>query len=323
MGEFDFIGRHFKPLAGPGSYGLRNDGAVMSAPFGHEIVVSSDTMVENVHFLPDDPPETVGRKLLRCNLSDLAAMDAKPLGYTLNSSIPHKGGPEGRYGEAWFAAFAKGLAEDQQRYAITLLGGDTTSTSGPLVMTLTIFGTVAEHKALTRSGASAGDSVWVTGHLGAARLGLEVRRGHLEDPTGKLVQAYRLPTPRVGLQLGTVASAGLDISDGIVQDAGHIAEESGVRLRLEASRLPIAAEAAAAPEHFQEMRLLGGDDYELLLTCPPGHEAALMARGLIMNVPLTRIGKVEALKKGEKPGVVMVGADGKPLSFTTPGWQHF
>ncbi|MDF7674699.1 thiamine-phosphate kinase [Acetobacteraceae bacterium ESL0709] len=314
MGEFDFISRHFRPLAGEGAFELRNDGAVLSLPSDYELVISSDTMVENRHFLPIDPPETVGQKLLRCNLSDIAAMGAEPVGYTLNISVPL----DHRYDEKWFAAFSSGLAKDQKAYGLSLLGGDTTGIEGPLVLSVTIFGRVLKGQALRRDQALPGDGVWVTGQLGAAALGLYARLGKLEDPSGKLMQAYLLPQPCLGLPLYGVVTTAMDISDGVMQDAGHIAEESGVKIILYASRLPFDTPVREVASEWEAVKLMGGDDYQLLMTCPPENEQRLQQICRGKGVKVSRIGDVRAGKFVE-----MLADDGQKLSFKTLGWQHF
>ncbi|MUG90206.1 thiamine-phosphate kinase [Bombella sp. ESL0385] len=314
MGEFDFIARHFRPLAGAGAMELRNDGAVMDLPAGEELVLSSDTMVEGLHFLPDDPAKTIAQKLLRCNLSDLAAMGSRPRGYMLNISVP----PHRHYDEAWFTDFAKGLAEDQKTFEFHLLGGDTTGSPSPLVLGVTILGSVRKGEALRRDRSQPGDGVWVTGSLGRATLGLQARLGALEDEDGSLTQAYRVPTPRIGLSLYGIVSAAMDISDGLIQDCGHIAEESGVSITLYEERLPLTPAVQKHLAQHKERILLGGDDYELLVTCPAAKEAALQAQCAAQSVPITRIGEV---RKGA--GVTMLDEEGKPLRFSRSGWQHF
>ena len=218
--EFSLIARHFRPLAGPGAMDLTDDAAVLTPPPGRQLVLTADAMVAGVHFLPDDPPDLVGRKLLRVNLSDLAAKGAVPLGYLMTVSTPRD------TPEAWFAGFAAGLAQDQATYRVTLLGGDTTSTPGPISLSLTILGHVAPDTAVHRFGAQDGDEIWVTGTIGDGALGLAVARGRLIDPTGFLLSRYRLPQPRVGIALAGIASAGMDVSDGLVQDLGHICRAS-------------------------------------------------------------------------------------------------
>ncbi|MXV43578.1 thiamine-phosphate kinase [Saccharibacter sp. 17.LH.SD] len=314
MGEFDFIAQHFRPLAGKGAFQLRNDGAVLSAPEGYDLAISSDTMVENLHFLPDDPAHTIAQKLLRCNLSDLAAMGALPAGYMLNVSVPSGS----RYNDAWFGDFSQGLAHDQDYYQFSLLGGDTTGSPGPLVLSLTIFGFQKRGQVLRRDKSKPGDQVWVTGSLGRAALGLQARKGQLLDPTGELVQAYRVPTPRVGLPLYGIATAALDISDGLIQDAGHIAEESKVAITLYVNRIPFSEAVRQQGEKWHEVALIGGDDYELLLTCPPDKSDELLQRCRDHHVPITQIGEVT-----EGKGVTLLDAAHHPMRLSRTGWQHF
>jgi len=306
--EFSFVGRHFRPLAGPGSLGLQDDAAVLAPPAGRELVLAADAMVESVHFLPDDPPDSIGRKLLRCNLSDLAAMGAVPLGYLLTVCRP------AGLDDDWFAGFCRGLADDQRTFGLSLLGGDTTSTRGPLVLSLTIMGHVAPGCAITRAGARPGDGLWVTGTIGDGALGLRARLGDYADPSGFFTARYRVPTPRLGLDLAGVVSAAMDISDGLVQDTGHMARASAVAIEIEAARVPRSdPDPALLP-----LCLTGGDDYELLLAVPPQHTEALQARCAAVGVPLTRIGLCHA----GAPAVRVLGDDGMPLTFTRTGWSH-
>ncbi|WP_130729970.1 thiamine-phosphate kinase [Komagataeibacter xylinus] len=309
--EFGFIARVFRPLAGNGALDLRDDAAVFTPPAGRQLVVAADAMVEGVHFLPDDPSHTIGRKLLRCNLSDLAAMDATPLGYLLTVSMPPA------RDEAWFAGFAAGLAQDQQQFAITLLGGDTTATSGPLVLSLTILGHVAPGMALRRSTARAGDGIWVTGTIGDGAMGLLARQGQVPDPDGFLASRYQLPRPRLGLELGGIASAGMDVSDGLVQDLGHMARESGVGAVIEAARVPLSAAVRALGLIWLPQCLTGGDDYELLLAVPPAQEARLLAHAARVGVAVTRIGQIVP-----GSGVQVRDGLGRDMKLGRLGWSH-
>ncbi|RFD19348.1 thiamine-phosphate kinase [Komagataeibacter melaceti] len=309
--EFGFIARVFRPLAGEGALDLRDDAAVFTPPAGRQLVVAADAMVEGVHFLPDDPADTVGRKLLRCNLSDLAAMDATPLGYLLTVSMPPA------RDEAWFAGFAAGLAHDQRQFGITLLGGDTTSTSGPLVLSLTVLGHVAPGMALRRCGARVGDGLWVTGTIGDGAMGLLARQGKVADPDGFLAGRYQLPRPRLGLALGGIASAGMDVSDGLVQDLGHMARESGVGAVLHAGQVPLSPAVRALGPQWLARCLSGGDDYELLLAVPPEQEAALQRHAARRDVSVTRIGQVVA-----GCGVRVLDENGQDMPLARRGWSH-
>lgn len=311
--EFALIERHFRPLAGPGAFGLQDDAAVLAPPPGRELVLTCDAMVAGVHFLLDDPPDLVGRKLLRVNLSDLAAKGAIPLGYLMTVSTPRTTPDE------WFAGFAAGLAQDQREYGITLLGGDTTSTPGPISLSLIAIGHVAPSQAVHRSGAAPGDGIWVTGTIGDGTLGLAAARGRLTDPTGYLISRYRLPQPRVGLGIVGIASAGMDISDGLVQDLGHICRASRATAEIAAALVPLSDQARAAGPDWLATCLTGGDDYELLLAVPPPREAELLQAAHAAGVAVTRIG---AFRAGA-PVVMVRGTDGNPMVFGTGGWSHF
>lgn len=308
--EFGLIARHFRPLAGPGALDLLDDAALLQPPPGRELVFTADAMVAGVHFLPGDPAETVGAKLLRVNLSDLAAMGATPLAYLMTVSAPRD------TGDAWFAAFAAGLLRDQARFGITLLGGDTTATPGPMTLSLTAIGHVAPGTALRRRGATTGDEVWVTGTVGDGALGLLALQGRVPDPDGWLASRYRLPEPRLGMALHGVASACMDVSDGLVQDLGHLCRAAGLGAAIEAALVPRSPAALAAGDGWLATCLTGGDDYELLMAVPPHRAAALMAAA--QGCRITRIGRFE-------PGseVRVLDAAGAPLSLGRPGWSHF
>ncbi|MDR3533891.1 MAG: thiamine-phosphate kinase [Rhodopila sp.] len=311
--EFSLIARHFRPLAGPGALDLRDDAALLMPPPGRELVLTVDAMVAGVHFLPDDPPDLIGRKLLRVNLSDLAAKGAVPLSYLMTVSAP-KDTPD-----SWFAGFAAGLAQDQATYGVTLLGGDTTSTPGPISLSLTIIGHVAPGTAIHRFGAQAGDEIWVTGTIGDGALGLAVARGEIMDPTGFLLDRYRLPRPRVGLALAGIASAGMDVSDGLVQDLGHICRASGLAAEIAAESVPLSGAAREAGPKWLATCLTGGDDYELLLAVPPGQSGALLAAAAAAGIQVTRIGHFHS----GAPEVMVRQASGEPFALTRGGWSHF
>jgi thiamine-monophosphate kinase len=313
--EFALIARHFRPLAGPGALDLLDDAAVLAPPPGRDLVVAADAMVAGIHFLADDPPDLVGRKLLRTNLSDLAAMAAAPLGYLMTISVP-RATPD-----AWFAAFAAGLAQDQAEFGLSLLGGDTTSTTGPISLSLTILGTVAPGRAVRRVGAAAGHGLWVSGSIGDGALGLLALTGQIDDPGGTLADRFRLPRPRLGLGAGLygVAAAAMDVSDGLVQDVGHLCRAGGLAAEIEAAAVPLSAAArAAGPEHLARC-LTGGDDYELVMAVAPEREAALLAVAARAGVAVTRIGRFLA----GPPQVAVRGADGALMTFASGGWSHF
>lgn len=316
--EFALIARHFLPLAGEGALGLSDDAAVLDLPAGRRLVIAADAMVEGVHYLPEDPPETVGRKLLRVNLSDLAAMGAAPLGYLMTTSFARG------IAEDWIAGFVRGLAEDQASFGLSVLGGDTTVTPGPACLSLTILGTVAPGAVLTRAGARPGDDLWVSGSIGDGALGLRVLRGELPaDAAGFLARRYRLPEPRLALgqAIAGLARAGMDVSDGLVQDLGHLCRAGGCGAVVEAGAVPLSPAARgllAGEPSLLPVLLTGGDDYELLFAGAPEDRAAIEARGAAAGVAVTRIGRFV-----EGAAEVVVLADGRPVPIGRGGWSHF
>ena len=315
-GEFELIRRHFAPLAAPSALGLRDDAATLAPPPGDELVLTVDAMVQGVHFLPDDAPALVARKLLRVNLSDLAAKGARPLGYLLSAAWTAE------LPEDWIAAFAGGLAEDQRQFGCPLLGGDTVSTPGPLWFSLTAIGCVEAGSMLRRDGARPGDLVFVSGSIGDGALGLRAIRGELphldEADRGLLADRYRLPQPRVALgpRLVGLASAAMDVSDGLVADLGPLAEASSVAAVIETAQVPLSPAGFRADR--LELALTGGDDYEILFTASPDAEAAIAALAGELSLPLTRIGRIES-----GAGVTAVNRAGAPIELISRGWRHF
>lgn len=314
--EFALIARHFRPLAGPGALDLSDDAALLDPPSGKQLVLAADAMVAGVHFLPDDPPETIGRKLLRVNLSDLAAMGAAPFGYLMTCGFT-KG-----TSDAWISAFVAGLAQDQAEFGLTVLGGDTVATPGPASFSLTILGTVAPGQALRRQGARPGDEVWVSGTIGDGALGLlSLTRRLAPDP--HLADRYRLPRPRLALgqALVGIARAAMDVSDGLVQDLGHLARAASCAAEIRAEAVPLseAARAELGADPALLARILGGgDDYELLFAAAPEDAARVLAAGAATQTPVTRIGRFL-----DGAGVMVLDAGGTPLDLPAAGWSHF
>lgn len=317
--EFALIGRHFRPLAGPGALDLTDDAALLDPPAGRQLVLAADAMVAGVHFLPDDPPETIGRKLLRTNLSDLAAMGAAPLAYLMTTALP-KGLPEG-----WLAGFAAGLAEDQALFGLSVLGGDTVSIPGPISLSLTILGHVAPGAAIRRNGARAGDDLWVSGTIGDGFLGLGVLQGRVPaDAAGFLARRYRLPEPRLALGQGLagLARAMMDVSDGLAQDLGHLCRASGLAAHLDLPAVPLSAPAralVAADPALLPALATGGDDYELLFAADPARAPEIRALADRLGMAVTRVGGFSA---GE-PAVTVLDGEGRPVSLPRSGWSHF
>jgi thiamine-monophosphate kinase len=320
LGEFERIARFFAPLAGPGALGLRDDAALIDGPPGRQLVLTVDAIVAGVDYLPDDPPDLVARKLLRVNLSDLAAKGATPLGYLLTTVLPAE------CGEAWLADFSAGLAADQAEFSIVLLGGDTSGTPGPATLSVTAIGTVAAGQAILRRGALPGDLVYVSGTIGDAALGLRALRGDLagldDGARTFLADRYHLPRPRLALGQGLVgiAHAMVDVSDGLVADLGHICAVSGVAALLEAGCVPLSPAAQAAltgDPGLLSLVLAGGDDYELVFAASPAAEPAIAALARALALPIARIGRIAA-----GSGVQVVDETGRVIELAATGYRH-
>jgi thiamine-monophosphate kinase len=309
--EFTRIARYFAPLAGSAGRGLLDDAAVFSPPPGRELVLTVDQMLEGIHFLPEDSPDLIARKLLRRNLSDLAAMGAAPLSYLLTTALPP------HIGEPWLAAFSEGLRQDQEAYGVKLIGGDSSSSLRHISLTATLIGHVAPGAALSRNGAHAGDEIWVTGTIGDAALGLQARLGKIQDSTGYLTKRSLLPSPRIGLALAGIASAAIDVSDGLLQDLGHMCQGAGLAATIHAELVPASPQAAAFGAAVLESRLTDGDDYELLLAVPAANAAAF--RNACGELPVTKIG---AFSIGPA-SVTVLDTAGNPIRFAKHGWRHF
>ncbi len=321
LDEFGRIARFFAPLAGPGGLGLKDDAALADCRPGHRLVVTVDALVEGVHYLAEDPPNLVAKKLLRVNLSDLAAKGARPLHYLLVTALPS------RLGDDWVERFAEGLGEDQREFAVDLLGGDSVMTPGPAMLSLTAIGEVAAGREIRRSGAQPGDRVWVSGTIGDAYLGLKVLRGEykslLAADRAALAARFRLPEPRVALgpRLAGIAHAMCDVSDGLLADLGHICETSGVAATVRLPALPLSAPAhavvAAQPE--TAVALAGaGDDYELLFAAPPEAADAIGRLSGELGLAITAIGTIEP-----GAGARLVDAGGRDIPVAHAGWRHF
>lgn len=333
LGEFDIIRRFFAPLAAatPGAFGLVDDAAVLTVPPGRLPVVTTDTLVSGVHFPDDEGADVIGERALAVNVSDLAAMAASPLAYTLALALPTAWGASIR--ERWLDAFVSGLDRGQHRFSIALVGGDTVATPGPLTITVTALGSVEAGRELRRSTARAGDIVHVTGTIGDAALGLLALRGAWPslpaDQREVLMTRFRRPEPRlaVGCALAGVASAAADISDGLIADLGHICAASGLQAVIDAARLPLSAAAmsvlASEPEHWVTV-LAGGDDYELAFTVPAGLTGTVALMAADLGVALTAIGRMEVPSPGHVAGTVrVVGPDGRSMPIDRVGFRHF
>ena len=323
--EDSLIARYFRPLAtDPGAFGLIDDAAILMAS-GDDIVVTTDAIVEGVHFLPDDPPDTVARKALRVNLSDLAAKGATPAGFVLTLALRAAD-------HAWLAPFARGLGEDAVHFGCPLLGGDTVSTPGPLMISITAFGRVRPGKMVHRSGAKPGDRVVVTGTIGDAASGLDILRSGAvaavlaDDAAARemLVGRYRVPQPRTALA-GAVrdyAHAAMDVSDGLAGDLGKLCAASGVSAVIDAQSVPLSAAAATLLARGTvgiETIVSGGDDYEILCAIPENRFEAFAQAARQAGVAVTSIGTMIAGPSVPK----FLDAQGREIALQRLSYSHF
>ncbi len=314
--EFELIARHFARPAANAVLGVGDDCALVDVSNGMDLAVSTDTMVSGTHFFPDVDPESLGHKALAVNLSDMAAMGAMPYWAMLALTIPE-------VNHDWLGKFAKGFFDLAEEYEVSLIGGDTTR--GPLALTVTIMGEVPAGAALRRSGAKAGNDVWVSGRIGDAALAVAHRHGWLElDPADRDEALMRLyePTPRVNLgqALRGLATSAVDISDGLLADLGHICQLSGVGATVELAAVPLSPIGAkhVGSRAGLEAIVAGGDDYELCFTAPVNARESIDDLTDMLGIPLARIGQV---KKGR--GVSLLGPEGKPVKIDGRGFDHF
>jgi thiamine-monophosphate kinase len=300
----------------PAARGLLDDAAVLAPPLGRDIVATHDLLAQGVHFLGEEPPADLAHKLLAVNLSDLAAMGARPLGVLLGLGLAGQGSD-------WVDAFAAGLGEACARWSAPLLGGDTVMGLDRLVLGLTALGQVAPGRALSRVGARPGDRLWVSGSIGDAGLGLGVAQGRIEAPAdarASVLARYRRPEPRLALGAALadagLASACLDVSDGLLIDAARLAEASGLRAVIDLPAVPLSRSA----ETLGADRLAAataGDDYELLFAVPPSHESAILNLGRRLKLRLTRVGRME-----NGSGLAALDAQGRDVTPERLGWLH-
>ena len=336
MGEFDLIERYFKAPARAMQLrnadnsasqlvqlGIGDDCALLQPTPGMQLAISSDMLVEGRHFLAEVDPYKLGHKALAVNLSDLAACGAKPLAFTLALALP-------KVDAAWLEPFSRGLLHLAQEHNCHLIGGDTTQ--GPLNICITVFGEVPQQQALLRSGAKAGDDIYVSGTVGDARLALEHFRGNVVLPDDLFAQArvrMETPTPRaaLGLALRGIASSAIDVSDGLLGDLGHVLKQSAVGAEIDTSiainliaikSINTPATAKYILKKQLEYVLSGGDDYELAFTAPAALRDAVQAASTASNTAVTRIGRVEA-----ELGLRLVDANGQSVVNDFGSWDHF
>ncbi|MBR0739381.1 thiamine-phosphate kinase [Bradyrhizobium liaoningense] len=323
--EDSLIARYFRPLAtDPGAFGLVDDAAILSSS-GEDIVVTTDAVVEGVHYLAADPPDTIARKALRVNLSDLAAKGAVPAGFVLTLALRSRE-------DAWLRPFADALGEDARCFGCPLLGGDTVSTPGPQMISITAFGRVPRGRMVGRTGARPGDLILVTGTIGDAALGLDVLTGGAvaaalaSDSAARdfLVSRYRVPQPRNALAqaVSDHANAAMDVSDGLAGDLTKLCAASGVSATVGVATMPLSAAAAgliARKVVGVETLLAGGDDYEVLCTVPPEQSEVLIAAGQAAGLAVTAIGTIVA--GHERPR--FLNGQGQELTLKRLSYSHF
>jgi thiamine-monophosphate kinase len=324
--EFDLIKSYFAPLTSnyPEAYGLRNDAALISEDPDKSTVVTMDTLVEGIHFFSSDPAEDIAKKSLRVNLSDLAAMGAKPTGYTLSISYNTSVSVE------WVQAFTKGLAADQKIFKCHLIGGDTVSTPGPLTIALTCFGSVPRNKCLYRTTGLEDDDIWVSGTIGDSAAGLKLLKKEVKTKNSNaesfLVNRYRVPQPRTLLGIALlerdISQTALDVSDGLLADVNHIAKGSDLQARIFSSKIPLSNAYQDVFQNTPDRGILlaatGGDDYEILFTAQPKKQEQILELSKELNIQITRIG---VLTQGND--TLLLDKNNEEITVTNNGWTHF
>jgi thiamine-monophosphate kinase len=293
-GEFELIARYFAPMAGEGSFSLRDDAALLEVASGHALVVTQDAVAAGIHFFGDDPPASIARKALRVNLSDLAAKGARPLAFSLALGLPAD------WREEWLAQFSMGLSGDCARYGVTLAGGDTFRVETGPVIAITAWGEVPAGKFASRGGAADGDDLYVTGTIGQSAIGLRVRTGELSFDSGgtidqTLTSAYFEPEPPVFFSpaIAAHASGAIDISDGFAGDLAKLAHASAVDAQIRCSDIPLPG-VDMRSKSLLAQALTGGDDYQILFTAPAASGAPLRAAAQKAGIRLTRLATVRA-----------------------------
>ena len=288
MNEFDYIEKYLKPLTSDVARNLKDDAAIFKQKSNYDLVISTDTLAEGIHFFGHENPTDIAKKSLRVNLSDMAAMGAKPIFYNLSISIPKK------KAKNFIPKFAKGLCEDQEFFGIKLIGGDLTSSLQDINITITIFGETLNKKSVTRDGAKSGDLLFVSGVLGLSKIGLD--NFYSKSKIFSLAKKkYLIPQPRVdlGLSLNKIANSMIDISDGLIQDASHLAKNSNLSIVLDIDKIPLPPINNLKNDLLLDAALYGGDDYELLFSCKPAYKKLLKKISIENNIEITNVGFFE------------------------------
>ena len=292
MNEFDYIDKYFRPLTNKFALNLKNDAAIFNQKSSFDLIISTDSLVEGIHFFGNEDPADIAKKSLRVNLSDMAAMGAKPLFYNLALSVPKFKASQ------FLPKFVKGLQDDQEMFDIKLIGGDLTSSLEHIHITITIFGRSSKGKSIPRDGAKIGDCLYVSGILGLSKIGLDNYNSNFKE-LQEAKRKYLLPQPRVdlGISLKNIANSMIDISDGLVQDATHLAKNSELTVELNLSKIPLPNINKIDKKLILDSALYGGDDYELLFSCDPFYKNSLVKLSSKMNLKLTKIGIFKKFNK--------------------------
>ena len=292
MNEFDYIEKCFKPLTSHIAMGLKDDAAIFKQKLNHDLIISTDTLAEGIHFFGHENPKDIAKKCLRVNLSDMAAMGAKPIFYNLSVSLPKN---KAKY---FIPKFAKGLHEDQEFFGLKLIGGDLTSGLNDINITITIFGETLNQKSVSRSGAKPGDLLFVSGVLGLSKIGLDNFYSS-SKVFSSAKKKYLVPQPRVelGLTLNKIANSMIDISDGLIQDAHHLAKNSNLSIVLDIDKIPLPYIKNLKKDCLLDAALYGGDDYELLFSCKPAYEKILKKISIEKNIEITKVGFFQKFNK--------------------------
>ncbi len=325
LGEFQLIEKYFSHIGRSVKHpnaialGIGDDAALLNPPAGQQLAISVDTLVAGVHFPAAGDARLIAHKALRVNLSDLAAMGAQPLAFTLALTLSE-------IDQHWLAEFSRGLAEVADEFDLALIGGDTTR-GAQLVITLQIIGTLPHGQALLRSGARAGDNIFVTGTLGDARAALDILdmpHERLTAPQRYLLERYHQPTPRLAFAqaLRGIASSAIDISDGLAADLGHILERSGVDAELRLTALPLSAALINLP-HAQQYALCGGDDYELCFTAAPAQAEKIRALAAQYAITVTQVGQILDRRDASQSKLNVRDINGDPVPVARAGYTHF
>ena len=292
MNEFDYIDKYFRPLTNKFALNLKNDAAIFNPKSSFDLIISTDSLVEGIHFFGNEDPADIAKKSLRVNLSDMAAMGAKPIFYNLSLSVPKIRASQ------FIPKFVKGLEDDQEMFDVKLIGGDLTSSLKHINITITIFGESSKGKSIPRDGAKIGDCLYVSGILGLSKIGLDNYNSNVKE-LQEAKRKYLLPQPRVdlGISLKNIANSMIDISDGLVQDTTHLAKNSDLTAELNLSKIPLPNIKKVDKKVILDSALYGGDDYELLFSCNPFYENSLVKLSSKMNLKLTKIGIFKKFNK--------------------------